>query len=568
MTAKRRACETGAGALVGRAAQAASAAEDQRNARRRIGGHGSTSARAGQHDGLLPPAPKTVHKVGCAGYTKAVKEKLEEAAHGSGVDRLDPAERRVVEAVAAARKEDPQTTLDSFSQLDKPAIVDGRLARLRLLTAPGELDLRGLGGLVEVAVVWSAELASLVLGEHPRLRSLVLNRCRLTTLDVGGCTALETLEVEQNRLTELIGLPATLRKLSCGRNPLGALDVRGLAGLEELMAFQCGLSAIDLSNLHRLRNLALHDNALTEIDARALARAESLYLDGNRGRVLLPDAPGLTHLSADDALLTSFDAAPYPRLQILSLQRCGLSSLDLDNASLESLAVTGNRLTDLDLRATPRLRQLRAADNPLARVDLSDLGRLTTATLPPSAEVTCTELQLSLLPELRARLGLAKPATAITKMDAFQLHRFVQEYDWDDGAKKLFEVIRNPQCDRATALLVYWQSQPEEFAAYPTPADAPPTERKWVELLREIEAKVAASGFATARVGFDVHDVDGVDLSDTDPRIPAAMREPVRPPAGPRVVVPPSVDGAGKAAAAKAKPAKKAAPKKRPPAKN
>ncbi|MBK7401111.1 MAG: DUF4274 domain-containing protein, partial [Myxococcales bacterium] len=55
---------------------------------------------------------------------------------------------------------------------------------------------------------------------------------------------------------------------------------------------------------------------------------------------------------------------------------------------------------------------------------------------------------------------------------------FVQEYNWDDGAKKLFEVIRHPQCDRATALLVYWQSQPDEFAAYPMPADAPPGERK------------------------------------------------------------------------------------------
>lgn len=60
-----------------------------------------------------------------------------------------------------------------------------------------------------------------------------------------------------------------------------------------------------------------------------------------------------------------------------------------------------------------------------------------------------------------------------------------------DGEKRLFDVVRHPQCDRATALLVYWLSEPGEHTQYPKPADAPKSQRKMVELLREIEKKMS-----------------------------------------------------------------------------
>ena len=213
-----------------------------------------------------------------------------------------------------------------------------------------------------------------------------------------------------------------------------------------------------------------------------------------------------------------------------------------------------NQLHELDLGKAPRLSHLQLAGNPLSRIDVSPLRRLAEATFPSEAEIVCTELQKQTVPELRARFGLPKGSASLSKMGPYELHRFVEAYNWDDGEKKLFDVVGHSQCDRATALLVYWQSEPGEHTQYAKPEDAPKRERKMVQLLREIETKMAAGGFETALIPFDLHDVGGTDLSDDDKRIPSVMRKPVKVPSGGVVVAPPM--GAKKAA-----PKKNVAPK-------
>jgi len=89
-------------------------------------------------------------------------------------------------------------------------------------------------------------------------------------------------------------------------------------------------------------------------------------------------------------------------------------------------------------------------------------------------------------------------------------------------------VVRHPHCSVATALLVYWKTEPADFSGYRAAKDAPRAERQTVELLREIEAGVKAKRFARGPIPFDVHDVHGIDLDDGDPAIPAYMRAPVR----------------------------------------
>jgi hypothetical protein len=74
---------------------------------------------------------------------------------------------------------------------------------------------------------------------------------------------------------------------------------------------------------------------------------------------------------------------------------------------------------------------------------------------------------------------------------------------------------------------VYWKSEPNELSQYAKAKDAPRGEQKVVELLREIETGVKSKRFVVGPIPFDVHDVDGVDLSDDDPKIPASMRAPI-----------------------------------------
>jgi hypothetical protein len=44
-----------------------------------------------------------------------------------------------------------------------------------------------------------------------------------------------------------------------------------------------------------------------------------------------------------------------------------------------------------------------------------------------------------------------------------ELRQFAEEFNWDDGAEVLFSVMRNPRCDKGTALCIFWQSDPISF---------------------------------------------------------------------------------------------------------
>jgi hypothetical protein len=200
--------------------------------------------------------------------------------------------------------------------------------------------------------------------------------------------------------------------------------------------------------------------------------------------------------------------------------------LTLNNPKLQHLDCSKNLLTSLDFSNARSVRNLNAESNRFQKLDLEALHRLSNLTLDSTTGVACTELQKHTLPTLRARFGLPKPTKTLSKMDLFQLHAYVQSYNWDDGEKRLFEVIRHPECSLATALLVYWQSQLHDFSGYRKPKDAPRDEQKLVELLREIEAAVEARRFAPGLIAFDATDVNGVDISHADPKIPNCMRAP------------------------------------------
>ncbi len=468
-------------------------------------------------------------------------------------------ERRVVKAVGDACSESPDETLASFSDEGKPAVEKGRLVRIRLYRSVTSLDLRGLDALVEVAGVYAGRLSELQLGGNDGLTRLALPRNELRTLDLRGCPALRELDLQANRLTSLSHLPAGLRKLVVGSNPqLSALDLADFGALEELLVFQSGLRSLDLTGLRGLRILGASGNALTAVDLSGLDALESVDLDDTGASVTLPTSARLTSMRAAGCKLEACDATGWPALTALTLPRCGLRTVRLANPRLAQLDLEDNALASIDLTTTPRIARLKLSGNPIANVDLTPLGRLTDATLPKGADVRCTTLQGEVIDALRARRGLVtKKAAAIAKMDAVGLHRFVEDYNWDDGEKKLFEVIRHPACDLGTALLVYWQSQPGEFTAYLDAPDAPKEVRATVELLREIEAKVARGGFGSAGIPFDPRDVGGTDLSGDDEGVPASMRAPVSPPMGAAIVLP----GDGKPTPQKAAP-KKAAPKK------
>ncbi len=90
--------------------------------------------------------------------------------------------------------------------------------------------------------------------------------------------------------------------------------------------------------------------------------------------------------------------------------------------------------------------------------------------------------------------------------DAEELHAFASAWNWDLGTWALGLILKNPACEAATALLIYWKSCPEYLLQY---ADRQEVEAKAehqlanFDFLSEIEARYIAGEFRVGSIAFD-----------------------------------------------------------------
>ncbi|MGI9161899.1 MAG: DUF4274 domain-containing protein [Mycobacterium sp.] len=95
--------------------------------------------------------------------------------------------------------------------------------------------------------------------------------------------------------------------------------------------------------------------------------------------------------------------------------------------------------------------------------------------------------------------------------DPAELHRRAQAYNWDSGVAGARHIALHPDCDRATALLMYWRSSPHYYRRYATVEQAPARAREATALLGEIEKRLLSDDFRAHTVFFDPVDDEGID---------------------------------------------------------
>jgi hypothetical protein len=146
--------------------------------------------------------------------------------------------------------------------------------------------------------------------------------------------------------------------------------------------------------------------------------------------------------------------------------------------------------------------------DPVSRVWLGYMRRKFRMAIQP---VVTTEDRT----RVRATLYIAcdKPDAVNALQNSWQLHLFASYWNWDNGTlDPLRRVIRDPRCDRGTALIVYWEADPVSlYEQAATKDDLEPTyvdERELFEFLVEIEERVAD--------GFYTHHIIGIPLFDPD----------------------------------------------------
>jgi hypothetical protein len=83
-----------------------------------------------------------------------------------------------------------------------------------------------------------------------------------------------------------------------------------------------------------------------------------------------------------------------------------------------------------------------------------------------------------------------------------ELHFIAETYNWDDGTEVLSWIINSTICDKATARLIFWRSQPDFYTAFLSEEEAG-YEAQTYTLLRNIIDNFAMDFYKSERIAYD-----------------------------------------------------------------
>jgi len=158
----------------------------------------------------------------------------------------------------------------------------------------------------------------------------------------------------------------------CG-NSLTSLNVGGLSALKYLSCDYNQLTTLDVTGLNALKNLGVQHNNLEVLTLGIPPALNYLYCEyNNLTSLIIQDCPELAHVDCEENQLTSLILNNLPSLTYVNCQYNNLVNLELSNlTSLTVLECNHNSLTTIGLQECPVLQTLDSQDNLLTALDVS-----------------------------------------------------------------------------------------------------------------------------------------------------------------------------------------------------
>lgn len=204
---------------------------------------------------------------------------------------------------------------------------------------------------------------------------------KLTTVDLSKNSRLRYVEVEGNKLTELL-LPETvsnIEEIHCIYNKLQSLDLSGCPKLKRLWCWENRLTSLNLSNNSFLIDLSCAQNDFFGgLDVSA--NKELRYLACNDTGLQAIDLSANTELIEFlgwNNYIRTIDVSHNKNLVILECYNNMLSSIDVSMLpELETLSVGNNYIKEIDVSHNTKLRILECCSNLISSLDISMLSCL------------------------------------------------------------------------------------------------------------------------------------------------------------------------------------------------
>lgn len=189
--------------------------------------------------------------------------------------------------------------------------------------------------------------------------------------------SLEILSISGLLPSALVLNLSTIMSLTYHDKAITSIDVGGCTVLESLDVSGCGLSTLDVGDNAALRSLTCSYNQIYELVLPS--QIESLYCAGNAlPNIMAP--PGLVILDCNgNSQLTSMNFTEARSIGVINCSGCALATLEVPSTVID-LNASNNKLTSIKFEDPQNLISLNISANLLDPVDTPDAPSLTNLT--------------------------------------------------------------------------------------------------------------------------------------------------------------------------------------------
>ena len=204
------------------------------------------------------------------------------------------------------------------------------------------------------------------------LKSLNCSSNNISSLAVGGNTALTYLNASNNNLKTLVTSSNTLlRTLICNGNNITSLSLANNPELNYVDVSDNEIATLDFSKCKAIAILNVSDNQLVNLNLKGNTTITTLIANANKLVSLnLSENKVLTSLNVADNRIVSLNLSANNSLTTIDCSNNELINVTLP-VSVETLACSNNDLYRLDVTALASLKSLDVSDNYLYNLDVS-----------------------------------------------------------------------------------------------------------------------------------------------------------------------------------------------------
>ena len=278
--------------------------------------------------------------------------------------------------------------------------------------------------------------------------------------------------------------------------------------LEKIVFQHHNVKSINLTKNVNVTDLDCSSNELTELDLTKNIQLQKLNCQFNQiNNLNLSENSSLEHLNIRFLPIcgTKIIFPNQNNIQQLYIDGTKIEKIDFSKfINLQKLQV-GSEIQAVDVTECKFLKSIRLVNSTLDNLDISINSSLTEFSIYESKidRLTCNELQSFIIPSFSKRLK-HKPNTEQKEIiKTHELHNKAITHNWDDGLDRLKKILKDPNCDIATATAIFWLGQPNFFLQYQNASEVPGHAKEQFNFLKNLEHRLLDNDFSKNIIPFN-----------------------------------------------------------------